>query len=382
MIGKKSIVSGLIAGIVFMTCLTGSKFDVSAAGNNVVTLSGTFSGSRTVSQDTGTLILDNVHATNEDNIVYLPDGITIELKEGTENGVYCLLGEGDITIVGSGKLNEGCGIITNSGTIRIELTDPGAIDLKVGMLMNYEGSIIIESGTVVLGGDGFLGGKIAALGGDVRINGGNVSVGGSSIGLYSEGKVQFAGGEVTAGGAQMAVMALEGIEQDNGNPEQLDIIVSDNESGGQVSYVSTNEGTFAKSLKLSEDEVIVTDNEDISLLSAPESEFSKQMAETMSEQVVTEEDIQKIEEALIEEGVDPYDGVNLPEGTVVAKAEKELSPVKIIESRPGELQGQENSKMIGGFWYRMKWPIILCGSLLTGTIIAIIILLIVNRKRI
>ena len=324
---------------------------------SVITLSGSFDGSQSIAEGTSKVILDNVNAVKEENILYVPAGITIELKEGTENGIYFILGQGDLTITGAGSLTGGCGLSTNSGTLTVALSDPGRIDLQTGLIMNYEGSVVIESGTVRLGGDGVTGGMLSALGGDVRINGGEVFVGGSSIGIYSEGKVQFAGGDVTAGGYSMAVMAVGGIEQNNGNPEQMDIIITPNENGDQVAYAATGDGEFAKGFHISEKEIEASEDENLELLSAPASEFSQEVLkaipeyeEALLQESASDDDIKpdndRDEDAFVQD--EPENAVIPADGKIVAKAPKQLSPVTVTESKTGELMGQENSRTVGG----------------------------------
>lgn len=352
----KKTINILFLSILLTVCINRSALaadegETEPAGP-VVTISGSFDGSRSIADGTTKVILDSVDAMSEDNELYLPAGIILELKEGTVNRLNMITGEGDLTVRGAGCLSDGQGIVTASGILTIALEEPGAIELPTGIIMNYAGSVVIESGTVSVGSDGVLGGRIVALGGDLRIKGGNVSAGGSTIGLYSEGKIQFLGGNVLAGGSSMAVMAVGGIEQDNGNPEQMDILVTPNEKGDRVAYAATESGALAKGFRISDEEIDATEEEDISLLSSPSSEYSQSVLEAMPEyEEMVKDDIKE----LVEPDADKSDqktvtvgkGITYPEGTEFKKAPSEISPLTVTESRSGELMGEKDSKVLG-----------------------------------
>jgi hypothetical protein len=360
--------------------------DGSGSGGSVVTISGKFEGARSIADGTTKVILDNVDAMSEDNELYLPAGIILELKEETINRLNMITGEGDLTIKGAGSLNDGQGIVTSSGTLTIALEEPGAIELPTGIIMNYDGSVVIESGTVTVGSDGVLGGRIVALGGDLRIKGGNVSAGGSTIGLFSEGKIQFLGGKVLAGGSSMAVMAVGGIEQDNGNPEQMDILVMPNENGDRVAYAATEGGSLAKGFRISKEKIETAEEDDTGLLSAPSSEFSQRVNETMPEyEKMASEDIEELMGPDNDENdqttVTVGKGIAYPEGTELKKASAKISPLTVTESRSGELMGEEDSKVLGGS--RLKQIIFAAGIAIAiaALIVGIIAIAASHRKK-
>lgn len=311
------------------------------------TLKGKISGSQSLPEDIKHLVLAGVTGTEYGDKLYVPEGVTIELKEGTENAIDCIMGPGDMTIVGSGSIVGGSEISSASGTLTIDLSEEGVIDMPGGSICNYGGSIVINNGRIHLISGEYGGGSISAMSGDLRINGGEINLECDILGLYSDGKIQLLGGNIDVSGRGIAMMALEGIEQDNGSTDQLPVAVIPNDDGKPVAYPITEDGELAETVHIS-DTGVTTGRSDTP-------EYS--MKDVIKEDEETGEERVRYEEAL-----------------------KEISPLTVTESRSDINIGQGNSSIIG----KLVKRVVVIGAaafLIIGGAVILIMVLIKRRKR-
>lgn len=303
-------------------CILAKNYTARASqgSGKTYTLKGKISGSQSLPEGVKHLVLAGVTGMEYGDTLYVPEGVTIELKEGTENAIYSIMGPGDITITGSGSIVGGSELGNASGTLTIDMSDEGLIDMPGGAISNYGGSVVINNGRIHLISDEYGGGNISAISGDLRINGGDINLECDVFGLYSDKKIQILGGNIDVSGSGIAMMAVEGIEQDNGSPERLPVAVMPNDNGKPVAYPVTEDGEIAQNIHIS---------------AAGVSTGRSDVPEYSIRDVIKEDEGSGEERVRYEE------------------ASNKISPLTVTQSKSDINIGQGNSKIIGAMFKRV-----------------------------
>jgi len=172
---------------------------------DTLVLDESFSGVKTIDAGISKIVLKNCKTTGgAKSGLMVPDGVTIELAEGTVNEVNAIESSGSMKIVGSGDLLMGSGLIADSGTLTLAST--GKIKCDGGVIFNRDGDIKIESGKISCSKNNDEGGWIMSLGGKITINGGDITAHGAEFGITAEDRLFLNGGTIDASGTDYAIM--------------------------------------------------------------------------------------------------------------------------------------------------------------------------------
>lgn len=147
-----------------VSCLTGVQ--VGAEENDTFVVKGKISGLQEVPEGTKRVVFDGCKGESGESSIYLPEGVIVEIKDGTENKIGSFESAGTVNITGDGTL-------------------------YFDQIEVRQGDLIIDSGVLN-------GGYIITDYGNITINGGDVSVIDKDLGILSlGGSVEMTGGDVS-----------------------------------------------------------------------------------------------------------------------------------------------------------------------------------------